>query len=171
MGITFLSPVEVAVADPQLAPAAPAASPPAVVLGRMEKGAALVLIALFVLFIIVMIVLRDSAQWDRLAYLFAGFEALVFAAAGALFGTSVQRAQTVQAQQDAQRQEARADANESDAQHGRALAAMVRAKHDNAAAAEGEGRGGRPDLTRAAGAEPGIAELARVVEELFPRAR
>src|SRR5690242_8067812 len=140
-----------------------------IVLGPAEKVTAIVLIALFVIFIAVLVWLRNSAQWDRLTYLFAGFEALVFAAAGALFGTSVQRAQTVQAQQTAQKQEARAEANQTDAEHGRALATMIRAKRSGAAGAELEARGARPapGETAAAG-DAGLAELAHAVDEWFP---
>ena len=134
--------------------------PGSMVLGKVEQRAALVLIGLFVVFIIVMIVLRDSAQWDRLAYLFGGFEALVFAAGGALFGTSVQRGQTLKA-------EARADANQADATHGRALADLVRIKHGAPAEAD-EGRGGRPQ--QQATGESAMAELARTADEWFPKA-
>ena len=142
-------------------------SSPAVVLGPVERTTAVVLIGLFVVFIGVLVALRDSAQWDRLVYLFGGFEALVFAAGGALFGTGIQRAQTVKAEQSAQRQEMRADANENDALHGRALAAMIRAKR-RAGGADDEGRGARPQAGPVGG-DTGMAELASVVEEWFPR--
>jgi hypothetical protein len=57
----------------------------------------------------------DELHWTRLAWIFSSLEAVAFGAAGALFGTTVQR-------QRAERAEARADANERDASHGRALA-------------------------------------------------
>ncbi|MFF5292107.1 hypothetical protein [Paractinoplanes globisporus] len=147
----------------------PVSTPGVMVLGKVEQVAALVLIGLFVVFIIVLIVLRDSPQWDRLAYLFGGFEALVFAAGGALFGTSVQRGQTLKAEESARKQEARADANEADAMHGRAFADVVRLKHGAPAEGEGEeGRGGRPQ--QQAGGDTAIAELARMADEWFPKA-
>jgi hypothetical protein len=144
---------------------------PAVVLGRLEKAIAVVLIALFVVFIVVLIILRASPHWDRLIFLFGGLEALVFAAAGALFGTGVQRAQTMQAQQVANQERQRADANESAAVHGQAVAAMVRAKTDNPGGGEGqEGRGARP--TPGGGpADGSLADLRQVVDEWFPRTR
>lgn len=157
-------------------PAASEGSPapsgaPTMVLGSLEKAIAVVLIALFVIFIVVLVFLRASPHWDRLIFLFGGLEALVFAAAGALFGTGVQRAQTVQAQQVASQERQRADANESDAVHGQAIAAMVRAKTDNPAGGEAqEGRGARP----APGGRPvdgPLADLRQVVDEWFPRSR
>ena len=151
-------------------PPAPSGAP-AVVLGRLEKAIAVVLIALFVVFIVVLIFLRASPQWDRLIFLFGGLEALVFAAAGAFFGTGVQRAHTVQAQQVANQERQRADANESDAVHGQAVAAMVRAKTDNPRGGEGqEGRGARP--TPGGGPSDGsLADLRQVVDDWFPRTR
>lgn len=147
--------------------------PATVVLGPLEKITAVVLIALFVIFIAVLVLLRASDQWDRLVYLFGGLEALVFAAAGALFGTGVQRAQTQQAQDAANRERQRADGNENEALHGRALAAMIRAKRDNSDPEEREGRAARPgpgapggpSFQASAGA---LAELGQVVDEWFP---
>src|ERR1700760_4790950 len=53
------------------------------------------------------LMVRDSndpgPQWDRLVFLFTGFEAIVFVAAGAIFGTRVQRA-SVEAAQEESRQ-------------------------------------------------------------------
>jgi hypothetical protein len=140
----------------------------------LEKITAVILIALFIIFIAVLVTLRASEQWDRLIYLFGGLEALVFAATGALFGTGIQRAQTVQAQDAANRERARADANESEALHGQALAAMIRAKRDNGGGGESEGRGARPAPgSGPSGQAPGgaLAELGQVVDEWFPRSR
>ena len=44
-----------------------------------------------------------APEWDRLVFLFTGFEAIVFVAAGAIFGTRVQRA-SVEAAQEQSRQ-------------------------------------------------------------------
>jgi hypothetical protein len=165
--------VSVGTTPPTGAPSEPPAPPaaPAVVLGRLEKAIAVVLIALFVVFIVVLIFLRASPHWDRLIFLFGGLEALVFAAAGALFGTGVQRAQTVQAQQVADQERQRADANEADAVHGQAIAAMVRAKTDNpGAGAEPEGRGARP-APGAGSSDGSLADLRQVVDDWFPRDR
>ncbi|MBO3743231.1 hypothetical protein [Actinoplanes flavus] len=151
-------------------PETPTTSTSAVVLGRFEKVIAVVLIALFVIFIGVLVVLRDSEHWDRLVYLFGGLEALVFSAAGALFGNGIQRAQTVQAQETAVRERERADANESGAQHGEALAALVRAKRE-AAESAAEGRGARPGMAAESSEARSLAELGRVADEWFPPTR
>ncbi|WP_164842560.1 hypothetical protein [Actinoplanes solisilvae] len=171
-------------ANPPAPPTPPAApTPPAVVLGPLEKAIAVALIALFLVFIVVLIFLRASPHWDRLIFLFGGLEALVFAAAGALFGTGVQRAQTVQAQQVADQERQRADANEKDAMHGQAVAALVRAKTDSRGGGDGpEGRGARPmpgggpvqgggPAQNGGPSDQSLADLRQVVDEWFPRRR
>ena len=77
--------------------------------GRAERGLAFALIGLF-LVAIVMYLLRGDQYWDRLLFLFGALEALVFAGAGALFGTTVQRGNVDAARKDAQvaRQDAQA---------------------------------------------------------------
>lgn len=76
-------------------------------------------------------------RWTRRIYLLGGLEALAFAAAGAVFGAAVQRQSTkteakgrqqAEAQLDAQRDETAALAPE--AEKGRALEALVRARAD-----------------------------------------
>ncbi len=95
---------------------------------------AILLIVVFIIALVGMATLRSDHQWDRLIYLFGGLEAVVFAAAGALFGTSVQRGSLVDARKDASdaRQEARtaradAEAHGAQAEKGRALAEAIRA--------------------------------------------
>ena len=77
--------------------------------------AALLLWAVFTAFMVVKTNTGNEVQWTRLAYLFASVEAIAFGAAGALWGTTVNRERVVQAEQ-------RAAANERDASNGRALA-------------------------------------------------
>lgn len=78
-------------------------------------GAVLVWVA----FVVVMLIASDATdlQWTRLTFVFASVEAIAFAAAGALFGVTVQRERVEKA-------EAKAEANERDASNGRALAAI-----------------------------------------------
>ena len=146
-----------------------AAQPGARMLGPTEKALAVILIVAFLAFVVTLVVLRRDTAWDRLMYLFTGLEALVFAAAGALFGTVVQRTQTNQAREQASRERVRADANEQAARRGRAMAALVRAKRQRTAPDAGEGRGARPmpGASRVE-ANPDMAELAAVVDEWFP---
>lgn len=78
-------------------------------------GAVLVWVA----FVVVMLIASDvdDLRWTRLTFVFASVEAIAFAAAGALFGVTVQRERVEKA-------EAKAEANERDASNGRALAAI-----------------------------------------------
>ena len=87
--------------------------------------------------------------YTRRADLLGGFEALAFAAAGAILGTTVQRQVTRKAEAeagaarvDAAQQKARADAEQQDAEKGRALHNMAKAKAETAT--QVRTRGGAP---------------------------
>jgi len=73
---------------------------------------------------------KDETAWTRLAWIFASVEAIAFGAAGALFGSSIQR-------ERAEKAEAAAAENTRDAANGRALAEAIKAE----APAEGDGEG------------------------------
>lgn len=77
-------------------------SPPAQQLGALEKVVAVALLVALVAFIVALVFLRRDPSWDRLVFLFSGFEAIVFAAAGALFGTRIQRGTVQLAQRRAE---------------------------------------------------------------------
>jgi hypothetical protein len=102
----------------------------------------------------------DEIQWTRLTWLFSSVEAVVFAAAGALFGTSIQRQRTEAAEQ-------RADANAQDATAGRTLAAAL------AADESGGGPATRGGLRMPAGATADDGDVirrhAQLARALFPR--
>jgi multidrug efflux pump subunit AcrA (membrane-fusion protein) len=70
-------------------------------LGPAERTLAIALIGVFLAALVVMYWLRDDRYWDRLLFLFGALEALVFAGAGALFGTTVQRGNLEVARKDA----------------------------------------------------------------------
>jgi hypothetical protein len=165
-------------------------------LGRAEQRVAIGLIAIFMIFVVVLVVLRSDEHWDRLVFLLGGVEALVFAAAGALFGTSVQRTQAVEARQQAAqerqaatRERERADQFEQQARNGQALADVIRAKAAQAAGDQADGanagedggasgpRRARPPGPIRAGVGPSapgngrdrdMAELAQMVNRWFP---
>ena len=61
----------------------------------------------------------NEILWGRLSSIYASVEAIAFAAAGALFGTAVQRRQTEDAEQ-------RAEEAEGEAERGRTLAALLK---------------------------------------------
>lgn len=72
----------------------------------------------------------DDLEWARRTELLGGLEALAFAAAGAILGTTVQRQATEKAEDRADKAEAVADNNAAAAAKGRALGAAVAAKRD-----------------------------------------
>ena len=80
-------------------------------LGPAERALAFALVVLFLVAIVAMYRLRADQYWDRLLYLFGALEALVFAGAGALFGTTVQRGNLQVARKETE--VARRDANQA----------------------------------------------------------
>jgi hypothetical protein len=99
-------------------------------LGRAERGLAFALVVLFLAALVVMYGLRGDQYWDRLLYLFGALEALVFAGAGALFGTTVQRGNLEVARKDAEA--ARQDANEARQDAAQAQATVAEARQEAA---------------------------------------
>jgi hypothetical protein len=105
---------------------------------------------------------KDETAWTRLAWIFASVEAIAFGAAGALFGSSIQR-------ERAEKAEDAARTNAQDAANGRALAEAIKAE---APAEPGGGGGGDleslgagPQRDAAASIAARHAELAK---RLFP---
>jgi hypothetical protein len=144
--------------------------------GRAERAAAMILIAIFVIALVLMAMVRNDHEWDRLIYLFGGLEALVFAAAGALFGTSVQRGNLADARKDASqaRQEAesvraQAQTHGSQAEKGRALAEACRAAAD-AIQGTSQRRGAR-EMDQFEPASPQLLTLVMLADRLFPDSR
>jgi len=137
----------------------------------------MILIAVFVIALIVMALLRSDREWDRLIYLFGGLEAVVFAAAGALFGTSVQRGNLADARNDASqaRQEAdtartQAQRNVADAEKGKVLAEACRAAAQ-ATQAPSERQGARDEMDQFEATSPDLRTLVTLADRLFPAAR
>jgi len=99
-------------------------------------------------------------EWARLLTLLHSLEAVVFAAAGALFGTTVQKERVQAAEDHAASAEQRARAKESEAANGRALASAVKAH-----------RAPRFDVKPAGGiatTEAAPDPLVALAEKLFP---
>jgi hypothetical protein len=152
-------------------------------LDSATRRAAIGLLVIFVVAIVALFLLRSDEHWDRLVYVFGGLEAIVFASAGALFGTTVQRgavaaaeAATKQATATASQAVAEARSSAVDATNGKALAAAVKAisvpsASDSVGQSTGDDRhGGRPDpqLGDQPLTDPALWALARVAFELFP---
>jgi hypothetical protein len=107
---------------------------------KLSLLAAVVAVALIIAYLAFAAVQWRSVESEDLAYtrrsqILSGLEALAFAAAGAILGTSVQRRVTEKAEdearaakQEAKAQKVRADAEEADAEKGRALENLARAK-------------------------------------------
>jgi hypothetical protein len=135
----------------------PQLSRPAVV------GAILVLVAFAALvFFLIGQVEEDEVAWTRLAFIFTSVEAIAFGAAGALFGSSIQRERAEKAEQAAKE-------NAQDAANGRALAEAIKAEAPVDAGGGGaaglESLGAGPQRDAAASVAARHAELAK---RLFP---
>jgi hypothetical protein len=141
------------------------------IMGKVATTAAVGLIIVFVGMIFLLMQMRADRNWDRLMYLLGGLEAVVFAGAGALFGTTVQRGMLMAARQDAAAAQAqaakergRADAMQHEAAAGRMLATAVKAKESRPQPHLGEEtRAGWPEPIH-----PDLAELASMASMLFP---
>lgn len=100
----------------------------------------------------------NDVRWSRLAWLFSSVEAIAFGAAGALFGSSIQR-------QRAERAEEEASKNRDKAAAGEALAAHAKVEEElleTGDAVRGlEALGGQPDDAAALAAIRRQAALAR----------
>lgn len=118
---------------------------------------AIVAIGIWAVFLVVMLMATDTddVQWARMTFVFASVEAVAFAAAGAIFGVTVQRERVKSAEE-------KAETNARDAANGRALA--IAAINEGDAATEQE-----PYSFGAEQASPDVrqrhADLAR---RLFP---
>jgi small-conductance mechanosensitive channel len=130
---------------------------PARVSGIALLVAVAVLIA-FTAFVGFMITQRGAAEtpWTRLAWLFSSVEAIAFGAAGALFGSSIQR-------QRAETAENTAKENQEAASKGRALAEALKSEVPAPPDASTESFGGRRNASGPV--EERHAALAR---SLFP---
>lgn len=109
-------------------------------------------------------------QWGRLGSVLGSLEAVAFAAAGALFGTTVQKQRVQEAKEQAEKAENRASQAEKAssenvraAANGRALAIAVKAHSATRAAAQGVEQVGK--VEKSGGAEDDLVALAR---RLFP---
>jgi hypothetical protein len=152
-------------------------------LDPVTRRVAIGLLVVFVVAIVALFWMRADEHWDRLVYVFGGLEAIVFASAGALFGTTVQRgavaaaeAATQQARASAAQAQADARSSAVDAAKGQTLAAAVKAvtaegASDRVGQSAGDQRyGARPDsqLSEHSASDPGLQALARVASQLFP---
>jgi hypothetical protein len=138
---------------------------------------AVAVLIVYVAALLLLFVNRADKQWDRIVYLFSGYEAVVFVAVGAIFGTSVQRgavksaeARTQQAEQENQAARERADRAETGALRGQALADSIRGVGSRSGSA-GPGDRDRPGLRGGTGNGTGLETLVHLADSLFPAER
>lgn len=103
---------------------------------------------------------ESEVSWTRLLVVLGSVEAVAFAAAGALFGTTVQRQRVEDERARADAAESRAEANQAAAVNGHKLAAAIKATRDPRAA------GTRERLSVEAGSERD--PLLALADQLFP---
>lgn len=130
----------------------------------LPLATALLACGAYLAFVVVMIAVRDSSEttWSRLIFLFGSLQALAFAAAGALWGTSVQQERVAAA-------EKKADESAGDASNGRALAAVIKADARSVVdQPEVTYRGGSPGTPGAGNDVGAVRRHADIASELFP---
>lgn len=153
----------------------------AAALGSAAVITAIALIVVYIAMLGILMALRADKEWDRLVYLLSGFEAIVFAGAGALFGTTIQRANVTAARDDAvdaketaRAERDRADQAEKDASGGRTLAAAIQAKAEARTDGSGRVRGSRPEAGQEAawagptGLDTDLQELSALARKVMP---
>jgi hypothetical protein len=117
---------------------------------------------------------QSEVYWSRLVFLFQGVEALVFAATGLVFGTSISRSHVTDAREAERQAQEKADEAQTDAKVGSAIVAALRAYAGDTGSTDvppvgsdriGSSPGGwRPD---ASSARSGFASyLLRLAEEV-----
>ena len=132
-------------------------------LSGVALGVAVLVLAGFAAFVVVLVAQADTTDevhWSRLAWVFASVEAIAFGAAGALFGSSIQKNR-------AENAEANARDNAQAAANGKALAEMIKSEDPGApsgrTALESLGAGAPRDAAASV-----AARHAEVARKLFP---
>jgi hypothetical protein len=124
---------------------------------------ACVVLAAFTAFVWYMITQHSDAEiaWSRLAWLFSSVEAIAFGAAGAVFGSNIQRGR-------AEKAESAAERNADDAAKGRALAASIKADDPGKPTAGSGLESLGPTRQTGTTADNLAARHAALARELFP---
>lgn len=135
-------------------------------LGPLEKAVAVALLIGMAAFVVALVYLRGDPAWDRLVFLFSGYEAIVFAAAGALFGTRIQRGMVQLAQRNADAATDQAQAAQQQVIAERTQTEQARA--DSAAAYEQTRQAEASAQHHAVQAQAGRSLAAAIQGELTP---
>ncbi|MDB5915501.1 MAG: hypothetical protein JWP22_4176 [Ramlibacter sp.] len=110
----------------------------------------------------------QDRDWARMIGLLASIEAVAFAAAGALLGTTVQSGRVGDAMARAAKAEQQAEANAADAAAGQTLAKAIRASATAPPAAGMDALQRAGALPDEAGEQRRLADLQRLAQALFP---
>jgi len=134
-------------------------------LSGVALAVAVGVIVVWVGFLVWLLVEANATEvtWSRLLVVLGSVEAVAFAAAGALFGTSVQRQRVEDQRARADAAESRASANETAAVNGQKLAAAIKVTRAGGARAA---LGTREELSADARPEPD--PLLELANRLFP---
>jgi hypothetical protein len=112
-------------------------------------------------------------KWSRLVYVYAGVEAIVFAASGAIFGTTVQRSHVEAAEKREYQARKEAASSAMDAELGRTLDSALRAEVGRAPPAAPPpartDRIGGPSGDRSEDVTDTISRLIRLADEVRTR--
>jgi hypothetical protein len=129
-------------------------------LSGAAKWTAILAVAVWIGFSIFLIARAgtNETEWARIAWVFGSIQAVAFAAAGALFGTSVQQTNVSNAQQQAVSARKDADQQRDAATKGRMLATVMQAE---AAAQPVDGTESPPRIGAPGAAEAESAEQLR----------
>lgn len=151
------------------------------VLTPLASGVAVALLVVYLISLAWVASERADPQWDRILIVLSGLEAIVFAGAGALFGTTIERKSSAavakdadKAKTEAETERARANEEAQKAQKGQMLAKLVKAKYNRQlAATEGAGDMGPLGARPVAPAGPpsegigDLEELAAMADHFF----
>ncbi|MEZ0113848.1 hypothetical protein ABH920_007882 [Catenulispora sp. EB89] len=153
---------------------------------RSARYAAAFVLVFYLGMVAFMMIKRADAQWDHMNSLLGGLQAIVFGAAGVLFGTSIQRDSVARAttaadhaHNEAEQERSKSRAAERRAAGGEAMAAVARStgkKAQQRASLWNEYRGeddaaGDPDAENAeAELRASHASLVALADEYFPLA-
>lgn len=138
-------------------------------LPKLTQGVAVALLIGFAALVVVLLlqVTVEEVVWTRMAWIFSAVEAVAFAAAGALFGTSVTRQRAEKAENRADSAEERGRQVQQLASNGEALARALTADAD-ALEADQWGMVEGPEGRQVPWSQVLVRRHAELARELFP---
>jgi hypothetical protein len=141
-------------------------------LSRVASIAAGLVLVFYGILSVWMLSIRGTTgtAWDHASFIYSGLEAIVFAAAGALFGTHVQRGSVA----DAKDRASKAESDRADAEDEKALAMQGASNGAALAEAVRATRGASDDQSQVTRSQPQVtaneplSQLVAIADKLFP---